>query len=132
MPTSDDERFESYLKQFHPLVPDALPVGKSEGAFSRQWALRMWAVSAATVIVLSVLSFRLVHRGVPGGSMNPEPVGVIVPMQPLTMRDANALLAGAPSYQAALDNLAFHHWSSTVPKDKQSALAVLAKEKIKL
>jgi hypothetical protein len=64
--------------------------------------------------------------------MGPQSGTVNVPMQPLTMRDANALLATAPSYKAALDEMAFHHQPSTVPKDKQSGLAVLAKEKIKL
>jgi hypothetical protein len=48
------------------------------------------------------------------------------------MRDANSLLASAPSYKAVLDEMAFHPRGSTVPKDKQSAVAVLSKEKIKL
>jgi hypothetical protein len=47
------------------------------------------------------------------------------------MRDANTLLATAPSYKMALDEMAFHR-RSTVPKDKQSAVEVLAKERIKL
>jgi hypothetical protein len=64
--------------------------------------------------------------------MGLQSVTVNAPMQPLTMRDANALLATAPSYKAALDELAFHRQRSTVAKGKQSGLAVLAKEKIKL
>ena len=62
---------------------------------------------------------------------NPPSIELALPKQALTMREANALLASAPSYKAAVDSMAFHNQGS-FPKDKQSALAVLAKEKIKL
>ena len=130
MPTADDERFETYLKQFRPLVPDALAVNNREHASPRYGVLAIWG--AAAVIILGTVSFRIVHSRGSAGARNPESVAVNVPMHPLTMRDANALLATAPSYKAALDKMAFPRQSSTVPKDKQSALAVLAKEKIKL
>ncbi len=132
MPTPDDDRFETFLKQFRPLVPDALPINKRERAFPSHWALGMWSAGAAAVIILGMVSFRIVHSRGSERSLNSESVSVNTPMQPLTMRDANALLATAPSYKAALDKMAFHRQRSTVPKDKQSALAVLAKEKIKL
>lgn len=131
MPTPDDERFETYLKQFRPLVPDALPLHKRERAFSRYRVLGIWGAGAAAAIILGLIGFR-VRPGQPGSPNNPQSVGVNAVAQSLTMRDANSKLARAPSYKAALDEMAFHRQGSTVPKDKQSAVAVLAKEKIKL
>jgi hypothetical protein len=54
------------------------------------------------------------------------------PSEPLTMRSANAWLATAPSFKAAVDDLAFRSQVSPVPQGKQSAVAVLSKEKIRL
>jgi hypothetical protein len=48
------------------------------------------------------------------------------------MRDANDLLVKAPSYKAVMNELAFPPKSSASSNDKQSALAVLSEEKIKL
>ena len=130
MSTPDDERFETYLKQFRPLVPDALPIHKREHALPRFWGFGIWSAVTVAVIILGVISFRMILNRV--GPRNPESVSVNAPMRPLTMRNANTLLATAPSYKVALDEMAFHRQRSTVPKDKQSAVEVLAKEKIKL
>jgi hypothetical protein len=54
------------------------------------------------------------------------------PSEPLTMRSANAWLATAPSFKAAVDDLAFRSQTSPLPQGKQSAVAVLSKEKIRL
>jgi hypothetical protein len=54
------------------------------------------------------------------------------PSEPLTMRSANAWLATAPSFKAAIDDLAFRSQASPLPQGKQSAIAVLRKEKIRL
>src|SRR6516225_9351710 len=91
VPTADDERFETYLKQFRPLVPDALPINNREHAFPRYGVIAIWG--AAAVIILGTVSFRIVHSRGSAGARNPELVGVNMPMHPLTMRDANALLA---------------------------------------
>ena len=132
MSTPDDERFEIYLKQFRPLFPHALPITKREREFPRFWVFGTWSASAAAAIILGVVSFRVILSRFPGRPKNPQSVSMNAPMQPLTMRYANSLLATAPSYKAALDEMAFHRERSTVPKDKQSAIAVLEKEKIKL
>ena len=132
MPTPDDERFENYLKQFRPLLPDALPVSVPERSWRRYWVFGIWSAGAAAVIILGLIGFRVIPRRVPDRPGNPQPVSVTSPLRPLTMRDANSLLASAPSYKAVLDEMAFHPRGSTVPKDKQSAVAVLSKEKIKL
>ena len=131
MPTLDDERYERYLKQFHPLIPDALPINKQARQWPSYWVFARWSTGIATAIILGVIGFRLLPNRVSGPS-RPESVRVNAPMEPLTMRAANSRLATAPSYQAALEELAFHPRHSRVPKDKQSAVEVLAKEKSKL
>ncbi len=131
MPTLDDERFKAYLKQFHPLIPDALPSNKRAPALPSYRVFAIWSAGVATAIILGVIGFRMIPNRVSAPS-SPESVSVHAPMEPLTMRDANSMLATAPSYQAALEEMAFHRHRSTVPKDKQSAVEVLAKEKIKL
>jgi len=132
VPSPDDERFETYLKQFQPLVPDALPINKCERVLPRHWVFGMWSAGAAAVILLCVISLRTILSRVSGWGGNPQSVSVNQSIQPLTMRDANSILSTAPSYKAALDKMAFQRQRSTVPKDKQSAVTVLAKEKIKL
>jgi hypothetical protein len=131
--TLDDEGFETYLKQFRPLVPDALPTREaSQESWRRRSVLRTWVVGATAMVILGVLSFQIFKIHVADKGSHPALVQVVLPVQPLTMRDANALLSIAPSYKAAVDSMAFHEQGSTIPKDRQSALAVLAKEKIKL
>lgn len=132
MPTPDDERFEFYLKQFRPLLPDALPISTPERSWRRHWVFGIGSAGAAALIILGLIGFRVIPSRVPVRPGNPQPVSIASRMRPLTMRDANSLLATAPSYRVVLDEMAFHPQASTVPKDKQSAVAVLSKEKIKL
>ena len=133
MPTLDDEGFKSYLKQFRPMVPDALPLRQeSKKSWPRRFALRMLPVGAAAIVILAILAFRIFKGRVDHELSSPASVEVVLPKPPLTMRDANALLASAPSYKAVIDGMAFHDHASSFPKQKQSAFAVLAKEKIKL
>ena len=131
MLTPDDERFEKYLKEFRPIIPDALPQNPRERRWPRYRILGIWSVSAATAIILAVITVRIfLHRD--SGPRTRQAVNLNVAMGPLTMHDANVALSAAPSYKAALDEMAFHPQRSTVPNNKQSALAVLSKEKIKL
>ena len=132
MPTPDDERFERYLKQFRPLLPDALPTSTPERSSRRHWVFGIWSAGAAALIILGLIGFRAKHSRVFERPGNPQPVSIASPMRPLTMREVNSLLATAPSYKAVLDEMAFHSQSSTVLKDKHSAVAVLSKEKMKL
>jgi hypothetical protein len=131
VPTLDDERFEAYLKEFRPIVPDPLPAIHRKQEYWRSSASRLWAIGLATIVILGVVTFRTVSSRVAKKLSNPPSLELALPKQALTMRDANALLASAPSYKAAVDSMAFHNQGS-FPKDKQSALAVLAEEKIKL
>ena len=52
--------------------------------------------------------------------------------QSLTIGRANALLADAPSVKEACDELSFQPKPASQPEGKQSALAVLSKENIRL
>lgn len=132
MPDSEDERFESYLKQFRPLEADALPAQETRPAPRRHFVFAIYAAGIVmALVIVAVTAFRVPN---PRGSGEPKQSAAVNRLgpTPLTMQRANALLAKAPSVKAAMDELAFPAASSAVPKDKQSALAVLSKEKIKL
>jgi len=127
----DDERFEAYLKQFRPLVPDLLPVHQTQPAprrhFGRTIRLAGWV---AAMVMLAVAGLRMLNHQ--RAESSPAAKAELLASTPLTVQRANVLLATAPSYKALMNELTFPPQSSPVPKNKQSALAVLSKEKIKL
>jgi hypothetical protein len=132
VPNPDDERFEIYLKQFRPLLPDRLPGNEINPASDRHFGLTIWVLGGVMAIVfLGVVSLRILNHRATLNS-NQSAVKLLPPTPPLTVRSANALLAASPSYRAVMNELAFPIKSSPAAKDKQSALAVLGKEKIKL
>ena len=128
----DEERFEIYLKQFRPLMPDALPVNESRPV-PRRHVVPAFAVAAVALVIIGIASLRISHPPMvvdtnrSGSLQSPRPTP-----PPLTMHDANALLAKAPSYKALMNELALRPNTSTPVKQKRSAFAVLGKEKIKL
>jgi hypothetical protein len=132
VPTLDDERFEAYLKQFRPLVPEPLRVvGPSLRA---RRAVALGAAAAVAILVLGALTLhirtnraRIAETAENVG--NPER---LQNSQPLTMRSANALMAKAPSFKAMVDGMSFRSQTVPLPKGKRSAVAVLGREKIKL
>lgn len=127
MPDLDDEKFELYLKQFRPLLPEALPVTRQA---RRRIVLGIWAVGAAAAVIIGVIGFRSLYSH--GSEFNRPAIVEIVSNRPLTMRSADALLASAPSYKPVMDELAFPRQSPMIPHGQESALAVLRKEKVKL
>ncbi len=134
MPDLDDDQFEKYLKKFRPLVPESLPAGELRPARHRARPLLLTAaaVGMAAIVILGVARLRVISRP---GSTEPEHSAWVErrgPAHPLTLRDANALLATAPSYKSAMDELVLPRRRSTAPNETQSALTVLAKERIKL
>jgi hypothetical protein len=131
MPDLDDQQFENYLRQFRPLMPDGLPADEISRVSRRRFIIAIWALGAIAIVVWAVASLLISHRRVAGESNHFASVHFVAPAQ-LTLRDANALLATAPSYKTVMNELAFPPKSSSIPKDKLSALAVLGKEKIKL
>ena len=119
------------MNQFRPIVPDALPpLRGSQESWRRRSVL--WAVGFAATVILGVVTFQMISSRVAQNRSDTASLQEVVPTRPLTMREANALLATAPSYKEAVDRMAFRIESSTIPEDKESALAVLAKVKIKL
>lgn len=133
MPTPDDKEFETYLKKFQPIVPDALPEGVvRQQTWLRGLLVQMVAFGLAAMVILGIVALHVIDHRAGQKRTDPVLVQAVVPAQPLTMREANARLAAARTYKDAVDSMAFHHQGVTIPKDKQSALAVLAKEKIKL
>ena len=126
MPTLDDQQFERYLKEFQPLAPESLQVEKQPVRARRPFVVMVWAAACAASVLLA---FLLWHRPKP-------PQGAIVPQvastPSLTIGRANALLASSPSIKAAVDQLSFQPQRASQTEGKQSALAVLSKENIKL
>lgn len=134
MQTRDDEQFEVYLKRFRPIAPEPVPILRVRPAFRGSPSLWTWLPAVAAILVIGALMLHISSRRV----VVPNTVPAVVlaerhaPLEPFTMRSANAWLATAPSFKAAVDDLAFRSQASHLPKGKQSAVAVLSKEKIKL
>lgn len=129
-----DARFEAYLKQFRPLVLAPLPVERHGRASRRSFVLAAWAAAAAAILVAGLIVFPS-HPGRPQAAPPIESMAgteQLVNASPLTIRSANALLATAPSFKAAVDEMAFSSRTTPLPKDKHSALTELSKEKTKL
>ena len=132
MPLPDEERFETYLKQFRPLVPEPLPTSGSRHRAPGRFVL--WAGAAAGVAVLVGAAALHIHakRGRLAETNSPATTDRFTDRQPLTMRSANALIVKEPSFKALIDGMAFRSETVQTPKGKLSAVAVLGKEKIKL
>jgi hypothetical protein len=132
--TPDDEQFEAYLKRFHPIAPEPVPTLSGGHSSRRSLPLGTWLAAVAAVLfagaaILHVHSNRVV---VPNTARDAASAERYAPSEPLTMRSANAWLATAPSFKSAVDGLAFRPQGSPLPQGKQSAVAVLSKEKITL
>ena len=133
MPIRDDEQMEKYLKQFRPVTPEALAFKEEVRTSRRPLVLAAWAAVAAAILLAVILSIRLYQRApvqeaVAGGSR----VEPLTGPEPLTIASANALLAQAPSFKAAVESVAFQPGAEPVAEGKHSALALLSKEKMKL
>ena len=136
MPIPDDERFERYLREFKPVAADPLPIEKRKRVIWRSWAFAFSAAAALIALIALVYAVRLQHRpaGEPSalGPAKSATVEQLANAQPLTLQGANDLLTHAPSFQAALDGVAFHRERANLPQGSGSALATLSKEDIKL
>lgn len=133
MPIRDDEQFEKYLKQFRPVTPEALPVKDQVKPMRRPLLFASWAAVAAAIllaVMVSVLLHWPPHRP---GQARRGGTGIeeLENPQPLTIAKANALLAEAPSFKAAVDNMAFQSESKPISEGRYSALALLSEEDTK-
>ena len=126
MPILDDEQFERYLKEFRPLAPESLQIQKRPSRARRPFVVTMWASACAASVLLA---FLLWHRPRP---FQPASAPQFAGSQSLTIGRANALLVHAPSLKEAFDDLSFQPQPASQPEGKQSALAALSKENIKL
>jgi hypothetical protein len=134
---SEDERFEQYLKKFQPLAPEPLPDVEMARGTRRSLVLGAWAAAAAMVVVAAVLLLHPLPKSgyPPHGAESTTRVEPLANSQALTIGAANTLLAHAPSAKAAVDGVAaqaFQSHSISLSEGRQSALAVLSKEKTKL
>jgi len=141
VPIPEGDRFEQYLKKFQPLAPEPLPSTETARGTHRRFVFGAWSAVAATIVVtVLLLRYPRPKSGYsPDGSESRARVELqgAPPSnpQPLTIGTANALLARAQSTKAAVDGVAAQAFQShAIPSSagKQSALAVLSKEKTKL
>lgn len=134
MQTPDDEQFEAYLKRFHPIAPEPVPTLGVGHSSRRSPSLGIWLAAVAAILVIGAVSLhvRSSRIVVSNTASNAAVSDRHPPSEPLTVRSANAWLATAPSFKAAVDDLAFRSQTSPLPQGKQSAVAVLSKEKIRL
>jgi hypothetical protein len=130
VPIPDDEQFEGYLKEFRPLTADPLLPERRRGRSRRVFVFAAFGGVCAGAIVLALL----VLRHAPASDRSKTGSAVLtgalkIPsQQPLTIGRADALIARARSFQAAVDQMSFE--SSAAPKSdgKESAFSVLSKE----
>jgi hypothetical protein len=132
--TPDDHQFEAYLKRFHPIAAEPVPTISVGHSFRRSLSPGIWLAAVAAILVIGVVDVHI--RGnravVPHTDSDAVFTERHAPSEPLTMRSANAWLATASSFKAAVDDLAFRSATSPLPQGQQSAVAVLSKEKIGL
>ena len=130
MQTPDDEQFEIYLKRFHPIAPQPIKTLGIADASRRLFAPAAWLAALAAVLIVAIITWH--NRGsrfvVRDTAHDVTFVDRRAPLEPLTMRTANAWLATAPSFKAAVDDLTFRSGTNPIPQGEQSALAVLSRE----
>lgn len=135
MPIHDnDEQFERYLKQFRPLAPEPLSTEKHVGRTRGALICAAWAAFAAAVLFAAWLTVLPRFKQVPSPDNAARLTGVeqLTSPQPLTVGSTSALLARAPSFKTAVDQVAFQPRAIELPIGTRSAFATLDKEDSKL
>jgi hypothetical protein len=129
-----DDQFKEYLRQFHPVEPDPLPKGHQR--VRGTVAQLAWAAVIVMIGAISLTIFLRAHRTQSSSGVGPTKREVsadrLVSSKPLTIRSADALLATAPSFEEAIDEMTAAPETVPLPKDKHSALAILSKGPTKL
>lgn len=123
----DDERFESYLKQFRPTQAAPLSIEASSRTKLRPF---VFIAAAAAVLIIAIgAAFWYQHRRItPPEARQAEPASARV-----TLGQAQAELAQGSSFDEALDRLERASKPQPNPKPEnhtQSALQVLGREKL--
>jgi hypothetical protein len=130
VPDVDEERIETYLKRFRPVAAAPLPAGQKRRVIRRPLVFAAWALAATVLIALALFLARRDRLPTPLSRVAKAsaPAKQHASDRPLTLRNANEMLARAPSYGTALERMAFHHEAARPPSGKKSALEVLSKE----
>ena len=129
MPTPD-EKFEIYLRQFHPSDPEPLllktRVRMHLAAYTRTIFAAGIAIAALVIVAILLLYPQEKHLTQSTGI---APVGkpYVEASQPFTIRSANARLAASSSFKTAIDEIAFPGPATPLPQNMHSALAALGK-----
>ena len=132
MPNPDDQ-FEAHLKSFQPLIPDPLPALEHTRVVRRLPRLAGWIAAGAVMAIFAVLAWRAQKAQVVVPVVTKLDSGDMRPLRgPLTQQNINEWLARAPSFKTAVDHLGFRPETSSIQQGKQSAVAVLSEERIKL
>jgi hypothetical protein len=129
-----DEQFEVYLKRFHPIAPEPTPTIRFGHASRRSLSVGAWIAAVAAVLVIGTVILHI-HSSrivVPNTGRDVAFAERHAPAGPLTMRSANDWLSTAPSFKTAVDSLSFRSQIAPLPQGKQSAIAVLSQERIRL
>ncbi len=134
MSIPDDEQFEKYLKQFRPVTPEPLMAQeKVQVKARRPLIFAAWAAVAAAILIAVMVSLFVHKPAQPVQDTGKKRPGMeqFGNLQPLTIESANALLESAPSFKAAVDDMAFQPESKPIAEGKHSLLALLSKEEVK-
>jgi hypothetical protein len=129
----DEKKFEDYLKQFRPVLPEPIPTPYTADVRRTGRRNAGWVAVAAAVLLTGIVGL---HYRTPvwvrsrSSTVTSSPSKT--PAEPLTIRSAKVWLRAAPSFNEAVDQLAFRPGINSVQEGKQSAVAILSKEKIKL
>jgi hypothetical protein len=128
VPISEDERFESYLRNFRPLPPSPPTRRRASGNVRR---FLISAVPAAAILIAALLGFHFWTRlRYPSATSAGVRKANSIPMAgPLTAGSANAALFRNSSVKAALDQMAFSARSTQLSAGQVSTLELLGEEK---
>jgi hypothetical protein len=134
MPVPDNEQFERYLREFRPVIPDALCL---EGHVRNKKPYHFLASTAAAAAVFIVLIVFIWSHAETNHSAKviQDPIEANKPVdatRPFSLGDANTLLAGTPSFKEAIEALTWQAKPSNVSSGARSVLDVLSKEDAKL
>jgi hypothetical protein len=129
MENPEDPQFEQYLKRFRPLAAEPLPAARPRLLRFRPFVVGLSALAAGLIVAALLLHHPAQPPPRPAQATTAALIAALpeVP-HPLTLADANALLAQSPSVKTTLNWMAFQHSSLQFFQGQQSALAVLSKE----
>jgi hypothetical protein len=131
VPILPDDQFERYLKQFRPVAPEQMRLAERRLAGQRTRRMVAWSAVAAVAIVVMAPVLRVRHgRSDSVGIGSAAGAEQLVNVQPLTMGSATTLLVTAPSFETAINQMAFQSKATPLSKGTHSALAELSKDEL--